>query len=69
MEVTQTVKQVLDSRTRVNVYPVPGPYGIDAVRATPRGTVGHTQSVRFDSPIPRWRELHQCRMALAQGKH
>ncbi|CDG26624.1 MULTISPECIES: condensation domain-containing protein [Bacillus amyloliquefaciens group] len=53
MEVTQTVKQVLDSRTRVNVYPVPGPYGIDAVRATPRGTVGHTQSVRFDSPIPR----------------
>lgn len=53
MENTQSLKQIVDSQNRVDVYPVPGPYGIDAIRATPHGTVGHSKSVRFRSPLPR----------------
>lgn len=53
IEINQTLERAVDSRNRVDVYPVPGPYGIDAVRAIPRGEVGHAQSVRFESSVPR----------------
>ncbi|SEH77177.1 Condensation domain-containing protein [Halobacillus karajensis] len=52
VEINQSLKRE-KSKHSDEVYPVPGPYGIDAVRATPRVAVGQSKSVQFSSSVPR----------------
>lgn len=46
-------KQVISLQERVEVYPKQGPYGLDAIRKTPHGSVGVMQSVRFSTSVLR----------------
>ncbi len=46
-------KQVISLQERIEVYPGLGPYGLDAIRETPNGSVGAMQSAKFSSSVLR----------------
>ncbi|WP_338860874.1 condensation domain-containing protein [Xenorhabdus griffiniae] len=50
---TRVSKKVISLQERVEVYPEQGPYGLDAIRETPNGSVGVMQSVRFSTSVLR----------------
>ncbi|OTA14356.1 Amino acid adenylation [Xenorhabdus vietnamensis] len=53
MENARISKRVISLQERLEVYSEPGPYGLDAIRETPHGSVGIMQSVRFSSSVLR----------------
>lgn len=52
-EIVKTAKRVVSAQDRLDVYPLPGPYGLDAVRNTSSSSTGCMQSTRFDSSVLR----------------
>jgi len=52
-EIVRSSKRSISIQDCLEIYPKPGPYGLDAIRHTPYSHKGKTQSVSFDTSVLR----------------